>query len=355
MRKDSPVLPIRNHSPALRATLCSLLTALVFALGSRAFAEKMVSLESPPPPQPAPVHQLPDPVVMEVMPDWECDDCCSRKYGLDEVLIQSMFGNSKCPWHPLTLSNLGEGWLQPWIRPPDGSSGAPRQGWLNAFDGFFTREFHLGYFAAFETPDGDVHRGLFQYQTPISRRMWIGLDVPFVVALDGNTGANDETDFGDLDITPRVMLHETQDLSVSAGVGVRIPTGEAETGGDVTALFPQVQFWADVGHAVSVRGKFGVETRVDGGLPDSEFIGAFAIGQTLTPHDFTPLGDFTYYLSVLERTTLDADSDRTIVTLTPGMRTHLGHNLFVLAGVEVPVTGPKPFDTQFLLLFVQGY
>ena len=38
----------------------------------------------------------------------------------------------------------------------------------------------------------------------------------------------------------------------------------------------------------------------------------------------------------------------TVVTLTPGLRTHLGANFYLLAGVEVPVTNTKTFDFQVL-------
>jgi hypothetical protein len=34
--------------------------------------------------------------------------------------------------------------------------------------------------------------------------------------------------------------------------------------------------------------------------------------------------------------------------LTPGFRTHLGANWYLLGGVEVPVTNPKAFDFQVL-------
>jgi len=34
--------------------------------------------------------------------------------------------------------------------------------------------------------------------------------------------------------------------------------------------------------------------------------------------------------------------------MTPGFRTHLGQNWYLLGGVEVPVTEPKPFDYQLL-------
>jgi hypothetical protein len=36
------------------------------------------------------------------------------------------------------------------------------------------------------------------------------------------------------------------------------------------------------------------------------------------------------------------------VTFTPGFRDYLGHNWYVLGGVEVPATHPKSFDYSLL-------
>jgi hypothetical protein len=36
-------------------------------------------------------------------------------------------------WRPLPLSTFfSEGWRKPWVPSPNGSGGAPRQGWINA-------------------------------------------------------------------------------------------------------------------------------------------------------------------------------------------------------------------------------
>ena len=38
----------------------------------------------------------------------------------------------------------------------------------------------------------------------------------------------------------------------------------------------------------------------------------------------------------------------TTVTITPGFRTHLGGNFYLLGGVELPTTQPEPFSYQIL-------
>jgi hypothetical protein len=80
-----------------------------------------------------------------------------------------------------------------------------------------------------------------------------------------------------------------------------------------------------------------------------------SIGQTITDHDATPFGDFAYYLAVNSTTGVGGGNDHTLVTLTPGIRTHLGHDLFFLAGIEVPITGPHGFDERAIFMFVKGF
>ena len=73
-----------------------------------------------------------------------------------------------------------------------------------------------------------------------------------------------------------------------------------------------------------------------------------AAGYYFTRHDLLPIGDLVGYVSANLTQLTDAPSNTTTVTLTPGFRTHLGANFYLLGGVEVPVTDPKPFDYQVL-------
>jgi hypothetical protein len=50
----------------------------------------------------------------------------------------------------------------------------------------------------------------------------------------------------------------------------------------------------------------------------------------------------------------DSASSTTSLSFTPGFRTHLGRNWYLLGGVEVPVTSSRSYDYQLLagLMFV---
>jgi hypothetical protein len=81
----------------------------------------------------------------------------------------------------------------------------------------------------------------------------------------------------------------------------------------------------------------------------SLFNASLAAGFYFIPHDFTPIGDMVWYLSTnLNQPIDDRGPSRTLVTLTPGFRTHVGRNWYLLGAVEVPETSPEPFDYQVL-------
>jgi hypothetical protein len=65
-----------------------------------------------------------------------------------------------------------------------------------------------------------------------------------------------------------------------------------------------------------------------------------AIGQTLTDHDVPLLGDFTYYAPAVVNTPL-SNGSQTGVTLTSGLRTHLGNDWCFLAGLPIPLTNQR--------------
>ncbi|MFO6445927.1 transporter [Erythrobacter sp. NE805] len=247
-------------------------------------------------------------------------------------------------WTPLGSQPLGEELFAKWIPVPGGESGAPRQGWLGTADGFFTREVHLAY--TYVDVDGaDAEQGLARFHLPLSRRLWAGLEVPFYQDRGGSS------DFGDVTLNTQVMLAETRNLSLNAGVGWRLPTGSESFGNGVFAAQPQLNLFTDVGGGFSFRGRVAYDFP-DSGAPESFILNA-AIGQTVTDHDRAPLGDLTWYVASTWR---EFSNGPTFLSVTPGVRTHLGGNLFMLAGVEIPLTnGSQFFNEAFTVQLVKGF
>src|SRR5262249_10640079 len=142
-------------------------------------------------------------------------------------------------------------------------------------------------------------------------------------------------------VLSRGGAHETQDFSLTADLTVVTPTGNGPLAGDA-ALVPSIGFWNNIAGGWVVRGGLGVNVPFDGRNTDS-LISQLAIGQTVTPHDFPLLGDFTYYFSTIVDTPV-SNGGQSSVTLTPGIRTHVGDDWYFLAGLPIPLTSQRLAD-----------
>jgi hypothetical protein len=279
-----------------------------------------------------------------------------KDYSFKDTVVESITGDvysDPSKWQDLKYTNLfSEGWNKPWASPPNGSGGAPRQGWLNAYDGVFYR---LG-IAVFGWQHGannnDGYTGNLVNYTPLNQRFEIQTDIPMVSNRGG--GSEAQTNFGDLKITPRVILSESKDVTQSFNLTFRAPTGNSFNGNNVASITPQYQFWANAWKGLVVRGGAGFTIPYSGDISKTgartTFDANLAVGYYMTPHDFTPFGDMVWYVSTNVSQPIDnrAKNSGTFVSLTPGFRTHVGQNWYLLGAVEVPVTNPQPFGYQVL-------
>jgi hypothetical protein len=280
-----------------------------------------------------------------------------RQYTPCEVVKESIFGaGDDEPFTPLLLRTLfTDGWDDPWIAPPSDSDMPVRQGWVNAPDGLFFRNLVWTYQNTANIPgDRNANLGLFQFQSPLSRRLWMTLDVPYVTSLSGPSGG---ASFGDLNLGTRVMLRETRRLSIIAGLGTRMPTGQLSTGTGFMRLNPNLQFWAHLSGRWSMRGGAGVDVPLNNfDVLPTNFVTNLAIGETITGHDTPIFGDFQYYMTATLRNNLSSSvSLPTYFSLTPGFRTHLGGEYYLASGIEVPLTQPHPFGERFTVFLVKGF
>src|SRR6185436_12047987 len=162
--------------------------------------------------------------------------------GVLDAAVESLTGDvyaQPSKWRPLSLGTFfSEGWDQAWASPTNGSGGAPRQGWIGAADGVFYR-LGIGTFsyAHDAANNGDAYNGGVTFYTPLSRRFELRYDLPIISSSKDATGKY-KTAAGDLAITPRVILSESQDLTQSVGVAFRAPTGNADNGNGIAAITP---------------------------------------------------------------------------------------------------------------------
>lgn len=269
-----------------------------------------------------------------------------------EAIKESWFGDvyaDPSRWKPLSLGTFfSEGWNTPWVSPPNGSGGAPRQGWLNADDGVFYRleVTTFGYAHDFND-NGDQYTGLAQLYLPFNARFSLRLDVPFV-ASNRTTGDDYHTGFGDVQIVPRFILSETEDVTQSFNVTIRTPSGQPFNGNEVTSVSPDYEFWANWWRGLVVRGGAGMSIPDHSSGARTAFLANVAPGYYFTPHSLAPIGDLVWYVSANFTQLTDAGAKTSTLTLTPGFRSYLGWNWYLLGGVEVPVTNPQSFDYHVL-------
>jgi len=279
-----------------------------------------------------------------------------------ETISQSLFGDvysDPSRWRPLTLEGFfSEGWGSPWVSPPNGGGGAPRQGWLSADDGVFYRlgVTTFGYANNFgdepELAGGDIgtrgsYTGLTQLYLPLNQRFELRVDIPFLTSNRGGASNDYHTNFGDFQITPRFILSETREVTQSFNVTVRAPTGNTINGNSITSVTPDYEFWANWWRGLVLRGGAGltIPNHTNGGR--TAFVTNLAGGYYFTPHDMAPIGDLVWYVSAnLTQLTDNAGPNTTTLTLAPGFRTYLGWNWYLLGDVVLPTTNPQPFDYQ---------
>jgi hypothetical protein len=296
---------------------------------------------------------------------------CTEVYPFADVVLESICGkpDPDC-WRPLYCSTLfSEGWFEPWVPSPNGSGGAPRQGWINAADGNFYRLWFFTFAQEFnQGPKSNAYLGAYTLYTPLSRRLLLITYIPFMERNSAGsglpiasgpsglntprTGTRNQTTFGDLTFTPHVMLHETQDFSLTAELAVTTPTGQAPRAGK-TVLTPAIAFWNNFAGRWVIRGALGDLIPLGGGGHDT-LISQLALGCTLTDHDVPLFGDFTLYVSAVADTPL-SQGQRTSATLTPGMRTHLGRDWYFLAGLPTSLTSARIGDLGMIFWFMKAW
>jgi len=124
------------------------------------------------------------------------------KDGLLGAIVKSLTGDvygEPSRWRELSWTSFfTEGWDEAWVSPVPGGSGAPRQGWLNSFDGVF---YWLG-IATYSyshnfLDNGNQNAGLLQFYLPFNRRFEFRVGIPVAVSNRGATGDDYETNFGD--------------------------------------------------------------------------------------------------------------------------------------------------------------
>ncbi len=173
-------------------------------------------------------------------------------------------------------------------------------------------------------------------------------DIPFADSFDSHT------DFGDLQITPRIILSETKAVTESFNLSIRIPTGDKDNGNRSGVITPNYQFWANWWKGLVLRGGLGMalpyHNQNDTGARTS-FVGNFAAGYYFTEHDRAPFGDLVGYLAANISQAVD---DRVLIKplrLLLPLDSELTVEItgICLAVLKFPQPNPKHTTTRFCL------
>ncbi len=274
------------------------------------------------------------------------------------VMRESLTGDvysDPSKWQEQSFKDLfSTGWNKAWASPPTGSGGAPRQGWLNANDGVFYR-LGLGIFGYNNQINSakDSYSGSVSVYTPLNQRFEFRTDVPVA------NSSNNQTNFGDFQITPRVLLSETRDTTQTFDLTLRTPTGLLVNGNGVASISPNYNFWNNSWKGLVVRGGAGFTIPYSGFIAQtgarSTFNGNLAVGYYITPHDKTTFSDTVLYVAANFAQAIDTrgPSSTTSLSLAPGIRTFLGDNWYFLGSVSLPVTNPEAYNYQVLGAFMK--
>ena len=286
--------------------------------------------------------------------------------GLLDTALESLFGEAlTSDWTPLSFATLfSEGWNQPFVFSPASDSGALRQEWINAANGVFYRQWVLDYnFRDHSTPTGNRDIGTWSVFAPLSRRLELFISIPFVDyhAVDnssasgggraslspraGRPGASYQATFGDITITPQVLLSETKNTSIMSVLAIRTPTGSLNAGDGDTTIGPQIQFWQGLPDRWVVRGGAGPTIPLSATGLHTTFDTNLTVGRFLTLDDVQYFKELTVWVAVNNSAAMDHSGPAAdTLTILPGIRFRIAKDTWFLYGVEIPLVAPRDED-----------
>ncbi|MEO6742145.1 MAG: hypothetical protein ABIP20_18015 [Chthoniobacteraceae bacterium] len=260
----------------------------------------------------------------------------------------------------LSLANFfATGWDEPWARRSRGE-GTPDMSLLRVQTNFLAQLFRTDFTFQQNTRTAKLSdisslSGTLEYA--LNRRLMLAI-IGNERWFDSRTGADREG--AALAAFARIQLVDAPSSSLAATLRVGLPShdlGEKET---VVSL--ALAGWQDLA-PLGLR-RTGLYWHVQEetlagptarGSRRNDFTFAVSLAKTWTRADDF-FGNATTFVETYGRTDLDgADRGRTLVTLTPGVRATFAHRHIVMAGVEFPVTDPRPFDRIVRLTYIVNF
>jgi hypothetical protein len=164
--------------------------------------------------------------------------------------------------------DIAQGWLDRPIHSHFSPRGTPMVHSFRAEPAFTRRDFLLDYSTRSETGRNEQEIGA-EVEWPLSRRLGLIFEIPYVFVDSDDGGPIDS--FGNLAVSPRVLLAEYERLLLAFNLEVETTTGDTDGGiaEDEVALAPSFSTWLDLGGWWTVNAQSGLEYPVESS--DAEF------------------------------------------------------------------------------------
>ncbi|MEK7776570.1 MAG: transporter [Planctomycetota bacterium] len=253
----------------------------------------------------------------------------------------------------ISLSNFfSEGWkFGQWEEPEQEPDQSPRFRLLKIPATVFEREVRMNYSFTNNGDRGkhDEHEWEFEFEMPISRRLLIEVE-PSIVSISPRNG-NNHSGLGDTSLVTRVMLFETRNTTLLSLLNVKFPTGNEGLGlgSGMTTISPGIGMWRDLGGHFALHGFLGFDIPSGGksnDAPDTTVNYGAALTKTVTPKDTPFFGNLSFFVECNGSSYRGNNGDTTVVSILPGARWNLGHEFWLMPGVEFPITGRDEFDNR---------
>jgi hypothetical protein len=181
---------------------------------------------------------------------------------------------------PLGFTLKG-GWLSPSVHSHLSPRGTP---YIHSFrvEPAFTRRDLLIDYNFRRVVGQDEHEIEAELEWALSRRLGLIFEVPYTCLRDDDGSVSG---FGNLAVSPRVLLVESETFLLAFNFEVESPTGNSNRGlaADEVALAPSLSTWIDLGRWWTVNAQAGVEQGLES--HDSELFLRASLGHTLAMRD----------------------------------------------------------------------
>ena len=266
---------------------------------------------------------------------------------------------------PQTLSNLSlanffsTGWDEPWEKRARGD-GTPDMSLLRVQTNFLVQLLRIDTFLETGMTAPGAIRSEYVNSTveyALNRRFMAGVFTSHQWIEKANGADKDGTAGG---LFGRFQMVDQQHSSMALNLKMVLP--DTDLGERATTWSYALAGWRDLqGCGLCRTGLYWhLQHELAGGpvargAARNDLNYALSLATTWTsPH--ATLENLTTFVEAAGKTLLDGDySGRTVLSLTPGFRFTLGGRQIFMVGADVPVAGPRAFDTLYRLTYIYNF